>query len=784
MSKLHESKRQYSCGNVGDVFQGDDYTESVMQGENKDGYDHQRREGEPQLVPNLSSEQIAPLEGMESHQDLTPNIATQDEATTNSDAEHHELFLYEGTSSSDQISEIYETMCNRFDSIIEFQVTQGLDSINDALNQIVLPSPTEIDSGLFTDFPAQLQIKNPMIRNSGTRGLIVKNEVSKNDQQVGFQPGSIIHHFKPCLQVLNPVVDKQHEMLPLILSCSNCMNGIDSVEISCPQCNKLWYCSEECRENDWKLHSVECLYLRLKKNLDEEEDSVSRIIIRLLTACSQDVNLLTKCKVLTSHHELYWEARNFPRYIKWCQDTAIKTNDFLKEMLVILNKDINLEGVIKLVYIIYVNSTVSQNWFNEATGLMFDPFFSLINHSCDPNCTLVWGGDTVTLRALKYIGPGEELFVTYVPVSLSTSERRGILQKNFYFNCTCEVCQLTYERSLPVCCLNCKSTNQGISEEEFETNFNAKIASEVAGGGGFQVRLRQPEVTCYNCDTIINRRFFVQLYLQSTKVLQSFAPECQTLSELRIKLLIVDERELLRTMTNENIRLFVQALRCASKFIPFHSWPIYKIVVILSFCYKDSPIEHLRFQLIILFGIENHFESTYPFKPSLGLALYEFNVALLKTIFFCKDENKRKPYHADLFDNLQTLQYSALVISLLSYKKITEMHSLPGSNLEDANNPIINDLKDMAHEVISQMQSPVISNKSAMRELSNLSKLLDCNIELTKVLSDSELLEEDAQKFGLCFKEEEEDKDGNILHPHTASSLSLSWLHNLNNPYL
>ncbi|KAF4709655.1 SET and MYND domain-containing protein 3, partial [Perkinsus olseni] len=64
-----------------------------------------------------------------------------------------------------------------------------------------------------------------------------------------------------------------------------------------------------------------------------------------------------------------------------------------------------------------------------------------MNHSCSPNVVLTFSGSTVTLRAIRSIPQGGELFISYVDVCITpTSKRRQRLHDQYKFDCSCERC--------------------------------------------------------------------------------------------------------------------------------------------------------------------------------------------------------------------------------------------------------------------------------------------------------------------------------------------------------
>ncbi len=64
----------------------------------------------------------------------------------------------------------------------------------------------------------------------------------------------------------------------------------------------------------------------------------------------------------------------------------------------------------------------------------------MLNHSCRPNTLPLFIGRQLLLKALKNIGPGEQLFIAYTPTMQLLSERQAELQSTYNFTCACERC--------------------------------------------------------------------------------------------------------------------------------------------------------------------------------------------------------------------------------------------------------------------------------------------------------------------------------------------------------
>ncbi|KIJ56950.1 hypothetical protein M422DRAFT_238538 [Sphaerobolus stellatus SS14] len=67
---------------------------------------------------------------------------------------------------------------------------------------------------------------------------------------------------------------------------------------------------------------------------------------------------------------------------------------------------------------------------------------SLFNHSCDTKTTRMFFRDIMVVRATARISKGEEIFITYVPLSSPYTSREETLQRQFGISCHCETCRI------------------------------------------------------------------------------------------------------------------------------------------------------------------------------------------------------------------------------------------------------------------------------------------------------------------------------------------------------
>nr|XP_045593618.1 SET and MYND domain-containing protein 4-like [Procambarus clarkii] len=91
---------------------------------------------------------------------------------------------------------------------------------------------------------------------------------------------------------------------------------------------------------------------------------------------------------------------------------------------------------------------------------------SLLNHSCNPNCSDFWYGTSVIVRAIQFIPAGKSLTISYgLDIAEDTRDSRRLrLMTNFHFTCTCEACENnwpTIKEWPPFDILKCTRCNEG-----------------------------------------------------------------------------------------------------------------------------------------------------------------------------------------------------------------------------------------------------------------------------------------------------------------------------------
>ena len=77
---------------------------------------------------------------------------------------------------------------------------------------------------------------------------------------------------------------------------------------------------------------------------------------------------------------------------------------------------------------------------SEPFGIGLYLLASKFDHSCAPNCTVVFLGRELRVMAEKVIRQGESPRISYVNTMMDTVTRQTQLQQNWFFQCQCSLC--------------------------------------------------------------------------------------------------------------------------------------------------------------------------------------------------------------------------------------------------------------------------------------------------------------------------------------------------------
>ncbi|CAI6365129.1 unnamed protein product [Macrosiphum euphorbiae] len=217
----------------------------------------------------------------------------------------------------------------------------------------------------------------------------------------------------------------------------------------CSGCQYILYCNRTCQKLSWTEHKRECARMKkmYPKILPDAARIMSKILIKLKNGGSTEKGYYTSnrsrtFKDLMSHYpDLKEDAHRLEHF------------STLYEVLKEYMGEVNLPNAVELLGIygrmcINAFNILDDNLNTIGTGIYLAA--SVINHSCVPNATATFDGTTLRIGAvtdIEYSDPELHVFISYLELMQTTSERRSELQNNYYFLCQCLRCVTNYEQN-------------------------------------------------------------------------------------------------------------------------------------------------------------------------------------------------------------------------------------------------------------------------------------------------------------------------------------------------
>ncbi|CAE6493731.1 unnamed protein product [Rhizoctonia solani] len=243
--------------------------------------------------------------------------------------------------------------------------------------------------------------------------------------------------------------------------------------LRCQRCRVVSYCDQRCQKHDWLLHKLECpaLVAHAEKRAansetgeGDDEKPVGTILVpsetvralgRLLWLHSREKPGSVKrqeFELLESHRDKL--APSSPQTASYTR-LGHALASYVSHGTPDPNKMSEL-GIGSARDIVDLLSKFSANAHTLSTpsltpiGVAISPVAALINHSCVPNCVVVFPKaseskkvpNEMLIIAIGKILPGEELTTSYVDLTLPTEHRQKILQERYFFECECPNCKL------------------------------------------------------------------------------------------------------------------------------------------------------------------------------------------------------------------------------------------------------------------------------------------------------------------------------------------------------
>ncbi|KAM7118129.1 histone-lysine N-methyltransferase SMYD3 isoform 1-T1 [Ciconia maguari] len=243
------------------------------------------------------------------------------------------------------------------------------------------------------------------------------------------RPGELLYRAEPFAYVVTK------EQLGAV--CERCLRRNEHLH-RCSQCKVAKYCGKSCQKEAWLDHKQECRCLKsIEPNFPPDSVRLAgRIVFKLLrqSVCLSE-RLYSFSDLQSNIEQLSEEMKDGLRHLAQTLQLYLKTE---------IQDVSHLPPAIDFFQIF---TKVTCNCFTISNGEMQDvgvglyPSMSLLNHSCDPNCVIIFEGYQLLLRSVREIQIGEELTISYIESLMPTSERQKQLMRQYCFECDCLLCQ-------------------------------------------------------------------------------------------------------------------------------------------------------------------------------------------------------------------------------------------------------------------------------------------------------------------------------------------------------
>ncbi|RUS33431.1 hypothetical protein BC938DRAFT_471730 [Jimgerdemannia flammicorona] len=273
--------------------------------------------------------------------------------------------------------------------------------------------------------------------------------------------------------------------------CSGCFGEAKKLS-RCSACKVVHYCSSVCQKRDWVTsHQEECkAFVKVGRPVPTAIRVVSRILRRRQRDRESAREIPASLSIYSIFHTLYSEVENL-------ENRMYRTNPTFELLIVLLISteelheynsppiaSIQLQTFAQIAMVVRdcvteaampsasetidlwcrvsrfchpflrIEQSISVShqitpYFSILDGEMVDvgvgvyPATAMINHSCWPNCVVVFEGARILVRSIRPIKRGEEITQSYIDIAEPVSRRRADLRQRYFFLCQCELCERT-----------------------------------------------------------------------------------------------------------------------------------------------------------------------------------------------------------------------------------------------------------------------------------------------------------------------------------------------------
>ncbi|KAG8504446.1 N-lysine methyltransferase SMYD2, partial [Galemys pyrenaicus] len=203
----------------------------------------------------------------------------------------------------------------------------------------------------------------------------------------------------------------------------------------CGRCKQAFYCDAECQKADWPLHRLECAPMVVFGEQWNPSETV-RLTARILAKQKSHPERTPSEKLLAvAEFESHLDKLDNEKKDLIQGDIAALRHFYSRHLelpddasLVVLFAQVNCNGF-----------TIEDEELSHLGSAIF-PDVALMNHSCCPNVIVTYKGTLAEVRAVQDIGPGEEVFTSYIDLLYPTEDRNDRLRDAYFFTCACREC--------------------------------------------------------------------------------------------------------------------------------------------------------------------------------------------------------------------------------------------------------------------------------------------------------------------------------------------------------
>ena len=204
----------------------------------------------------------------------------------------------------------------------------------------------------------------------------------------------------------------------------------------------MFYCNEDCKKIDWKIHKYECKIYKAHHEIISPESF--RLILRTyLTLSRLPYKRYEYYKIPGTNPPQYRSFDNLPMDLptKKLKEDEERIQEFEKmvegfRLVGLVDRQKLFESWAKAV----TSGFPIKNDHLKNIGVGIFALRLIFEHSCDPNTFLIFNGINREYRAIKNIASGEKITMCYVDLFKPRKDRQEEFTNIYGFTCSCRKC--------------------------------------------------------------------------------------------------------------------------------------------------------------------------------------------------------------------------------------------------------------------------------------------------------------------------------------------------------